>query len=80
MDELALDEQGKAQIEYGLRTAWRNSQGVYLLQALAIYLPIIFLQALRLAWLLRAQSVVLSNWECVKLSVAGNFRNFATTL
>ena len=79
-DELALDEQGKAQIEYGLRTAWRNSQGVYLLLALAIYLPIIFLQALRLEWLLRAQSVVLSYWECVKLSVAGNFLNFATPL
>lgn len=80
MNEMALDEQGKARIEYGLRTAWRNSQGIYLLFAVSIYFPIIFLQALRLQWLLRAQTVRLTFWECVKLSVAGNFLNFATPL
>lgn len=80
LDEVAVDEQGKPRIEYGLRTAWRNSRGGYLLIALLIYFPTVFLQGIRLRWLLRAQTICLGYWECVKLSVAGNFLNFATPL
>lgn len=80
LDELAVDEQGKPRIEYGLRTAWQNSRGGYLLLAVLIYLPTILLQGIRLQWLLRAQTIGLRYWECVKLSVAGNFLNFATPL
>ena len=77
---MAVDEQGKPRIEYGLRTAWRNSRWVYLLIAASIFFPIVFLQAARLRWLLQAQTICLGYWECVKLSLAGNFLNFATPL
>lgn len=79
-DEIARDDQGKIRIEYGLKTAWRNSRGVYLLIATLVLFPVTFLQGIRLQWLLRAQKIHVPYWECLKLSFAGNFLNFATPL
>lgn len=78
--ELAIDADGVPRIEYGLRTAWRNSRKSFLLLAILIHFPVLFPQALRFQWLLKAQKITLGFWECVKLSLAGNFLNFATPL
>ncbi len=76
--DIATDEDGAAKIVYGLKTAWRNSNKSLLLLAVLIHFPVVFPQALRFRWLLAAQSISLGYWECVKLSFAGNFLNFAT--
>ena len=76
--ELAVDADGVPRVEYGLRTAWRNSRKEFLLLAVLIHFPVLFPQALRFQWLLKAQKITLGFWECVKLSLAGNFLNFAT--
>lgn len=76
--ELALDADGVPRIEYGLRTSWVNSRKGFLLLAVLIHFPVLFPQALRFKWLLAAQKISLGFWECVKLSLAGNFLNFAT--
>lgn len=76
--EIAIDEDGAARITFGLRTAWRNSTKSLLLLAVLIHFPVVFPQALRFQWLLAAQDITVGYWECVKLSFAGNFLNFAT--
>ena len=80
MTEIAVDESGSPRIEYGLRTAWRNSKISLLALAALIFFPVVFLQAERLRWLLAAQAISVRFWECVKLSLAGNFLNFAAPL
>lgn len=76
--DIAVDEDGAARIAFGLRSAWRNSRKGLLLLAMLIYFPVVFPQALRFRWMLAAQRIPLGYWECVKLSMAGNFLNFAT--
>jgi len=76
--DIANHEDGTAKIVFGLRTAWRNSTKSYLLLAVLIHFPVVFPQALRFQWLLGAQNITVGYWECVKLSFAGNFLNFAT--
>ena len=76
--DIATDEDGAARIVYGLRTAWGNSTKSSLLLAVLIHFPVVFPQALRFQWLLAAQDITVGYWECVKLSFAGNFLNFAT--
>jgi len=78
--EIALDADGAPRMEYGLKTAWRNSRKDLLLVAILIHFPVLFPQALRFQWLLGAQKISLGYWDCVKLSLAGNFLNFATPL
>ncbi len=78
--DVALDDQGEPRIVYGLKTAWRNSRGILLLLTVLIFFPVVFMQGLRLQLLLRAQTIQIGYWECVKLSFAGNFLNFATPL
>jgi hypothetical protein len=79
-ERIARDEDDALRVSYGLRTAWRNSRKTLLLLALLVHFPVVFPQALRFQWLLGAQRISLSYWECVKLSFAGNFLNFATPL
>lgn len=76
--DISTDEDGTAKITYGLRTAWGNSTKSLLLLAVLIHFPVVFPQALRFQWLLAAQDITVGYWECVKLSFAGNFLNFAT--
>lgn len=78
--EIGIDESGEAMIALGLKTSLRNSDRLLLLLALLIHFPVGFLQAFRLKALLRVQSIQLSLWNCIKLSFAGNFLNFATPL
>lgn len=78
--EIATEADGTPRVEYGLRTAWRNSRKDLLLLAVLIHFLVLFPQALRFRWLLEAQRIKLGYWECVKLSLAGNFLNFATPL
>jgi len=76
--EIAADPDGAPRIEYGLRTSWKNSRKSFLFLALLIHFPVLFPQALRFRWLLGAQRITVGYWECIKLSLAGNFLNFAT--
>lgn len=78
LKDIALDEDGSIHIAYGLRTSLGESQLLLLGLALLIYFPVTFLLALRLKWLLNVQQICLTYWECIKLSFAGNFLNFAT--
>ncbi len=77
---VVLDKKGSPGITYGLRTAWGRSRKGLLLLAILVNLPVVLLQALRFRWLLGAQGITVSFWECLKLSLAGNFLNFATPL
>ncbi len=79
-NEIQTDEDGALSIEYGFLSAWSNSQKLFLLIALLIHFPVIFPQALRFRWMLAAQDITMGYWECLKLSFAGNFLNFATPL
>ena len=78
--EIARDEDGVPRIDYGLRTSLRTSRKDLLFLALLIHFPVVFLQAIRLALLLRVQGIHLSLWQSIKVSFAGNFMNFATPL
>jgi len=79
-NEVARDADGAFQIAFGISTAWRDSNKNFLLLALALHFPVVFPQALRFKWLLAAQNITVGYWECVKLTFAGNFLNFATPL
>ena len=80
MTDVAVNGDGRPQLSYGLRSAWRQSVKPLLLLALLIHFPVGVFQAIRLKWLLRAQQITLGLWPCIKLSFAGNFLNFATPL
>jgi uncharacterized membrane protein YbhN (UPF0104 family) len=78
--DVATDTDGALRISYGLKAAWYRGTKLLLLLAVAIHIPVIILQALRFQWMFQAQAIPLSYWESLKLSVAGNFLNFATPL
>ena len=78
--QVAVDQDKALRISYGLKTAWRRSAKSLLLLALLIHLPVALPQALRFKWMLGAQEIRVSYWECLKLTFAGNFLNFATPL
>ncbi len=78
--DIAVDDRGELQISYGLKAALRNSNQALLLLAILIHFPVAFLQGIRLQWLLGVQGIRIRYWECIKLSFAGNFLNFATPL
>ncbi len=78
--QIATDTDGAMKIGYGLKTAWHDSTKILLLLAVAIHIPVIFLQSLRFQWMFRPQGIRLGYWEATKLSFAGNFLNFATPL
>ncbi len=78
--QISVNEQGDLRISYGLKTAWRVSRKKLLLLALVIYFPIVFLQSLRIQWLLRAQEIKIGFVDAVRFSFAGNFLNFAAPL
>lgn len=75
-DQIALKEDGTPRIAYGLGSILTQSRKSYLLWAVLIFAPVPLLQSLRFLMMFRAQDIRLSFWECVKLSVAGNFLNF----
>lgn len=77
---VAVDEKGERRLEYGIRSAWRNSDKWLVLAAIVATLPVGLLLGLRLHWLLKAQDVHIGVWDCIKLSFAGNFLNFAAPL
>lgn len=80
LGEVARDEDGELFIQYGLATAWRTSSKMLLLLAIVVHFPVAFPLALRFKWLLAAQGIRVSYRECLKLTFAGNFLNFATPL
>jgi len=77
LSEVAVDEHGDPMISFGLSSAWRDSNKLLLLLAVLLHFPVIFPQALRFRWLLSAQGIHLGYRECLRLSFAGNFLNFA---
>ncbi|MGD2109246.1 MAG: lysylphosphatidylglycerol synthase transmembrane domain-containing protein [Phycisphaerae bacterium] len=58
-----------------LNRAWARSDKFLLAVAFTVFLPVLFLQSLRFAWMLKAQSIPLGYWESLKLSCTGNFLN-----
>lgn len=79
-NDVAVDAEGTLRITYGLKTTWRGSVKWLLALAMLIHFPVVFPQAMRFRCLLGAQGIRVGFWECVKLSFAGNFLNFATPL
>lgn len=80
LDEIAVDKDGVPRIAYGLQSAWRKSNKSLLFLAVLIYFPVVFPLAQRFRLLLRAQNIHLGYGECVRLTFAGNFLNYATPL
>lgn len=80
LDEIAVDKDGAPRIAYGLQSAWRKSNKSLLFLAVLIYFPVVFPLAQRFRLLLRAQNIHLGYGECVRLTFAGNFLNYATPL
>ena len=78
--EIAEAQDGSLMIAYGFLSAWSNSHKYLLLLALFIHFPVVFPQAFRFRLMLAAQKIRMGYWECLKLSFAGNFLNFATPL
>jgi len=78
--DIALDDQGNPAVAPGLGNAWKLSDKRLFLLAVLVHLPVAFLLALRLRGLLSVQGIHLGYGECVKLSFAGNFLNFAAPL
>lgn len=78
--DLARDDAGEPQIDYGLRTTWRRSDKAMLFIALLVQIPVAVLLGVRLQMLLRNQQIHVGWWNCVRLSYAGNFLNFAAPL
>ncbi len=79
-ESMASDEHGDPIIQYGLISIWHQSHKQLLLASVAVYFVVVFLQALRFQWVLSAQDIKLSYWQSCRLSIAGNFLNFATPL
>lgn len=79
-EEIAVDKDGALKLSYGLRSSWHAGRKDLLLLALVVQIPVPFLLGLRLRSMLGVQEIHLSFWDCVKLSFAGNFLNFATPL
>ena len=61
-----------------LQSTLLTSDKKLLLLAVALYFPVVLPQAYRLFWLLRAQGIHVGYLEALKVSLAGNFLNFAT--
>lgn len=78
--DIATEPDGLLSISYGLATAWKASDKWLLVVALLVHFPVVLPLALRFRWLLAAQGIDVGYWECLKLTFAGNFLNFATPL
>lgn len=66
-----------ADIELGIPTVLRRTDPTQALLAVLAFLPVPFISAVRLIWMLRMQKVELPLWNSIKLTFAGNFFNFA---
>lgn len=78
--EVAVDDNGEPRITYGFRTVWRRSKTDFLLAAVLIFSIVPLMQAQRIRMLLGAQDIIICYWDALKLSLAGNFLNFAAPL
>jgi len=78
--EIAREIDGSQRIQFGLLSAGLRSDVRLLILAVLLHFPVVFPLALRFQRLLRVQGISLGFAECVKLSLAGNFLNFATPL
>lgn len=77
LSEVDQDADGVMLVTLGLRSTWRAGNKWLLLLAVVLHFPVIFPQALRFRWLLSAQGIKVGYAECLRLSFAGNFLNFA---
>ena len=76
--EVQLDEKtGIPNIQYGLRTTVARIDWRLAVVSLLMFVPVPFLMAWRLVWMLAAQGVALGLWPSIKLTFTGNFYNFA---
>lgn len=64
-------------ITYGVRGVLSRIDAGQALFAILLFLPVPFMSAMRLVWMLAVQEVRLTFWESTKLTFAGNFFNFA---
>ncbi|MBK8914796.1 MAG: flippase-like domain-containing protein [Phycisphaerales bacterium] len=68
---------GEIEIIPGLRSVLAAIDGRRALLAIALFMPVPLLSALRLVWMLAIQGVRLRSWDATKLTFVGNFFNFA---
>lgn len=78
--QIASDSDGSPRITYGVRSTWTRARKPLLLASILVQLPVVLPLAARFRVLLSAQGIALRFVECLKLSFAGNFLNFATPL
>lgn len=64
-------------LELGIATVAQRIDPRLCALALLLFLPVPFMAAQRLVWMLAIQDVRLTRWESIKLTFAGNFFNFA---
>ncbi|MCC6360134.1 MAG: flippase-like domain-containing protein [Phycisphaerales bacterium] len=74
---IARDASGTPRIVYGLRTVAQQTDPWAVAAALAVFLMVPVLQAVRLRAVLRSQSIEGGFAEHLRLAFAGNFMNFA---
>jgi glycosyltransferase 2 family protein len=74
-DILAID--GQPQVLFGIHRIVTEMNFGLAWAAIVLFLPVPFLSALRLVWMLAIQNVKFGLWNAVKLTFAGNFFNFA---
>jgi uncharacterized membrane protein YbhN (UPF0104 family) len=72
-----IGEGGPPAVEYGIASVARRLGGGYALAAVLLFLPVPFMAAQRLVWMLAIQEVPLTFWRSVQFTFAGNFFNFA---
>lgn len=72
-----VDNDTTPDIEYGIAGVVRRLDFWRALLAIVFFFPVPILQSLRLVWMLAIQEIRVSTWMSAKLSLAGNFFDFA---
>lgn len=72
-----VEGQPVPKITWGIRGVVVRMDYAQAFLAILLFLPVPFMSAVRLVWMLRVQGVALSHWNSIKLTFAGNFFNFA---
>ncbi len=72
-----LPDSNELAVEYGIRSIFSRIDRWKAFWALVMFMPVPFLSAVRLVWMLAIQDVKLKLEQAVRLTFAGNFFNFA---
>lgn len=76
-DVSRVDNETTPDIEYGIAGVLQRVNLGQAALAILLFLPVPILQSIRLVWMLAIQDIRVSTWMSAKLSLAGNFFDFA---